>query len=138
MHRTELLVVCMILAAIVVGCEEKSEPAVQQQSLSQYDSIGIVCVPGEGADGQHVGMIMSQVGTEADGDYPVALTGRVYCWVDTSNGPVKPGDLLTTSVTPGHAARVVDYDKARGAVIGKALSGLQDGRGLVLILVSLQ
>lgn len=91
-----------------------------------------------GAGGVLPGMIMSQVGTEADGEYPVALTGRVYCWVDASNGPIEPGDLLTTSTVAGHATRVVDHDAASGAIIGKAMSGLKEGRGLVLVLVSLQ
>ena len=62
----------------------------------------------------------------------------MYCWVDTSNGPIKPGDLLTTSDTPGHAMKVTDYAKAQGAIIGKAMSSLEKGRGLVLVLVTLQ
>jgi hypothetical protein len=81
------------------------------------------------------GMIMSQIGTAADGEHPVALTGRVYCWVD---GAVEPGDLLTTSNVPGHAMAVKNYEKARGAIIGKALTAQRGGRGLVLVLVSLQ
>ena len=105
-------------------------------SKEPYDHkvVGII----SGAGGVLPGMIMSQVGTEADGEFPVALTGRVYCWVDATNGPVEPGDLLTTSAVPGHAAKVTDRDKAAGAVIGKAMSGLKEGRGLVLVLVSLQ
>jgi len=91
-----------------------------------------------GAGGVMPGMIMSQVGTEADGEFPVALTGRVYCLVDASNGAIEPGDMLTTSSVPGHATKVVDHDGAQGAIIGKAMSGLKEGRGLVLVLVSLQ
>jgi len=49
-----------------------------------------------------------------------------------------PGDLLTTSDTPGHAMRATDRTRAYGATIGKAMSSLKDGRGLVLVLVSLQ
>jgi hypothetical protein len=33
---------------------------------------------------------------------------------------------------------VKDYDQAQGAIIGKAMSNLDDGLGLILILVSLQ
>jgi len=44
--------------------------------------------------------------------------------------------LLTTSDTPGHAMKVTDYPKAQGAIIGKAMSSLGQGRGLVLVLVS--
>ncbi len=68
---------------------------------------------------------------------PVALSGRVWCWCDASYGAIQPGDLLTTSDTPGHAMTVSNYPKAQGAMIGKAMSPLQSGRGLVLVLVSL-
>jgi hypothetical protein len=98
------------------------------------------CVAGiiSGAGGINPGMIMGQRGTVADGEFPVALTGRVYCWADASSGRIQPGDLLTTSDIPGHAMRVVDYERAQGAVIGKAMSALESGQGLILVLVSLQ
>ncbi len=91
-----------------------------------------------GAGGVKPGMLMGQPGTAADGKYPVALTGRVYCYADATDGAIHPGDLLTTSDTPGHAMKVTDYPKAQGAIIGKAMSSLGQGRGLVLVLVSLQ
>ena len=70
---------------------------------------------------------------------PVALSGRVWCWCDASVGAIQPGDLLTTSDTPGHAMKVTDYPKAQGAIIGKAMTSLANGEtGLVLVLVSLQ
>jgi hypothetical protein len=83
-------------------------------------------------------MLMGQHGSLADGQYPVALTGRVYCLVDADAGPVQPGDLLTTSETPGHAMKAADSIRASGAVLGKAMTSLTSGRGLVLVLVSLQ
>lgn len=91
-----------------------------------------------GAGGVHPGMLMSQQGTEVDGSSPVALTGRVYCRADASNGPIEPGDLLTTSDVPGHAMKVTDHTKAQGAILGKAMTTLGAGRGLVLVLVTLQ
>ncbi len=91
-----------------------------------------------GAGGLKPGMLMGQEGSKADGSNPVALTGRVYCWADASSGPIEPGDLLTTSDTPGHAMKVLDYMKAQGAIIGKAMTGLKEGKGLILVLVSLQ
>ena len=91
-----------------------------------------------GAGNISSGMIMSQTDSVTGGEYPVALTGRIYCLVDASFGPIEPGDLLTTSDTPGHAMKVTDYIKANGAIIGKAMSELEDGQGLVLVLVSLQ
>jgi hypothetical protein len=91
-----------------------------------------------GANGINPGLTMKQQGTLADGSLPVSLTGRVYCWVDASYGSIKPGDLLTTSKTPGHAMKVTKHLKAGGAIIGKAMTGLKAGKGLVLVLVTLQ
>lgn len=91
-----------------------------------------------GAGGIQPGMLMGQEGTIADGRYPVALTGRVYCLVDANHGEIVPGDLLTTSNTPGHAMKVSDLEQSRGAIIGKAMTSLKEGKGLVLVLVSLQ
>jgi len=91
-----------------------------------------------GAKGIQTGMMMGQEGTVASGDYPVALTGRVYCWADASYGSIRPGDFLTTSETPGHAMRALDYTKARGAIVGKAMSKLNSGKGFVLVLIQPQ
>jgi len=52
--------------------------------------------------------------------------------------PIKPGDLLTTSDTPGHAMKVTEHPRAQGAILGKAMSSLESGTGLVLVLVTLQ
>lgn len=91
-----------------------------------------------GAGGVNPGLLMGQEGTQADGKSPVALTGRVYCWADAANGAIEPGDLLTTSETPGHAMKVTDYPKAQGAILGKAMTPLHKDRGLILVLVTLQ
>ena len=91
-----------------------------------------------GAGGIETGLLMGQKGSEADGAYPVALTGRVYVWVDASYGAITPGDLLTSSATPGHAMKVGDYTQAQGAILGKAMTALPEGQGLVLMLVTLQ
>jgi len=68
---------------------------------------------------------------------PLALTGKVYCKVDAGYGPIKAGDLLTTSPTPGHAMRASDPGKSAGAILGKALRPLGGDRGLIPILVAL-
>ena len=81
---------------------------------------------------------MGQRNSKADGKYPVALTGRVYCYVDATEGAIVPGDLITTSATPGHGMKVDDHARAQGAIIGKAMTALESGKGLVLVLVSLQ
>lgn len=117
-------------------CIDSEHPGQLITSTKAYDRTvaGVM----SGAGGVKPGMLMGQQGTAADGKHPVALSGRVYCEADASNGPIHPGDLLTTSNTPGHAMKVTDYPKAQGAIIGKAMSSLDKGQGLVLVLVSLQ
>lgn len=92
-----------------------------------------------GANGINPALTLAQEGTIADGKHPVALTGRVWCFVDAdANGPIIPGDMLTTSETRGHAMKADDRSRAFGATIGKAMTPLEGGRGLVLVLVNLQ
>ena len=69
---------------------------------------------------------------------PIALMGKTYCRVDASKGAVAVGDLLTTSDVPGHAMVASDPSRAFGAILGKALEPLADGRQLIPILVTLQ
>src|SRR5439155_8452257 len=90
-----------------------------------------------GANGVNPGIQMQQQGL-IEGRKNVALTGRVYVQADASGGAIKPGDLLTSSSVPGHAMRVADHAKAQGAILGKAMSSLKEGKGMVLVLVTLQ
>ena len=119
-----------------VVCIDPEAPGELVVSSRAYDRTvaGVI----SGAGGVRTGMLMGQEGSVADGEHPVALTGRVYVRADTSHGPIRPGDLLTTSERPGHAAAVADASRAPGAVLGKAMTGLDEGTGLVLVLVSLQ
>lgn len=92
-----------------------------------------------GADGIKPGLVLGQKHSVADGQHPVANVGRVWCQCDAdAGGSIEPGDLLVTSGTPGHAMRASDLTRSQGAVLGKAMSRLERGRGLVLVLVSLQ
>jgi hypothetical protein len=92
-----------------------------------------------GAKGLQPGMVMQAEGQpHAEGEHPVAMTGRVWCQADAAHGPIRRGDRLTTSPTPGHAMRVNDISRAPGAVIGKAMTELAQRKGLVLVLVNLQ
>ncbi len=90
-----------------------------------------------GANGVNPGISLHQVNV-LNGDQNVALSGRVYVLADTSNGSIHPGDLLTTSVTPGDAMKVTDHARAEGAILGKAMTSLSEGKGMVLVLVTLQ
>lgn len=118
-----------------VVCIDADSPGDLRVSDEPYDRkvAGII----SGADGIRPGLLMGQKGSEADGAHPVALSGRVYCKVDAGFGAIEPGDLLTTSPTPGHAMKVTDPGRAHGAILGKAMTELESGRGMVLVLVSL-
>ena len=75
---------------------------------------------------------------DVPGRRPIALMGKVMCRVDADRGSIRPGDLLTTSSTPGHAMKATDAARAPGATIGKALAQLDAGRGTIPILAILQ
>jgi hypothetical protein len=82
--------------------------------------------------GEHEG------GDNNEGKAPLALSGRAPCKVSAENGPIRPGDLLTTSSTPGHAMRCEGMEQCFGRTIGKALDSLDSGTGVIEILVTLQ
>jgi len=90
-----------------------------------------------GANGVETGVMMGQKGSVANGDYPIALSGRVYVYANDENGEIKPGDFLTSSSVLGHAMKVTDHTLAMGSVIGKAMTKV-DENGFVLVLVNLQ
>ena len=95
------------------------------------DSDGQVRPASEPADPAVVGVVQEQEGS-ADG-IAVALAGTTRCRVDAGYGAIRPGDLLTTSPTPGHAMRAVDPPP--GAVFAKALERLEVGTGTIRVLL---
>lgn len=115
---------------VVIG-----ENGVLRPCSESYDTrvAGVVSGAGEYRPG-----IVLDSRPSVDTRRPVALVGKVSCWVDAEQGAVRVGDLLTSSPTRGHAMRVADSTRAFGAVLGKALGSLPQGRGLVPILVCLQ
>jgi hypothetical protein len=90
-----------------------------------------------GAENLRPGIVLDKQ-SDAIGRRPIALMGKVFCKVDADHGQVEVGDLLTTSPTEGHAMRVDSVPMTFGAVIGKALQPLDQGRGLIAVLVALQ
>ena len=68
----------------------------------------------------------------------LTVLGKVSCKADANQVPIEVGDLLTTSPRSGHAMKADDPIKAFGAVIGKAMSPLDDGTGMVNMIISLQ
>lgn len=114
---------------------DAAHPGKLRASTHAYDKkvAGIV----SGANGIQPGISMIQEDKLEAGEN-VALSGRVYVKADTSAGSIEPGDLLTTSSTAGRAMKAADHAQAQGAIIGKAMTPLTNGDGMVLVLVSLQ
>lgn len=56
----------------------------------------------------------------------LALSGRVPVKVTTENGPIKPGDLITSSSDPGLGMKAI----RAGPIIGRALTGWDGDDGL--------
>jgi hypothetical protein len=114
---------------------DDEHPGRLKRSRSAYDTrvAGII----SGANGVNPGIALHQEGA-MEGGQNVALSGRVYVQADAAFGAIKPGDLLTSSNTPGHAMKVSDHTKSQGAILGKAMSELKAGKGMVLVLVTLQ
>ncbi|MEG3878703.1 hypothetical protein QT972_15095 [Microcoleus sp. herbarium7] len=106
-----------------------------RQSTNAYDQkvAGVI----SGAGDYKPGIVLDRQSSQ-NLRMPVALMGKVYCKVDAQYGAIEVGDLLTTSPTPGHAMKADDFQRAFGAVIGKALKPLQTGCGLVPIIIALQ
>jgi hypothetical protein len=112
-----------------------TETGILHQSTKPYDKkvVGVI----SGAGSYKPGIILDKQ-DNSDNRKPIAMMGKVYCKVDADVSPIETGDMLTTSNIPGHAMKAVDPLKAFGAVIGKALVSLNQGKGLIPILVVLQ
>ena len=115
---------------MVLGDDGAVEP-----SSRQYDKrvAGVI----SGAAKFKPGVVLDSRGPQLNRK-PIALIGKVYCKADATYGAIAVGDLLTTSATPGHAMKAEDPLRAFGAVLGKALGALQNGTGLIPVLVALQ
>jgi len=74
---------------------------------------------------------------DSSGKIPLAVVGIVPVKACTENGAIQPGDLLVSSSLPGHAMKA-GSNPPMGTVIGKALQGLQEGTGIIIMLVMLR
>lgn len=74
----------------------------------------------------------------------MAHSGRVKVKVDAQYGPIDVGDILVTSATPGYAMRSAPMEvngvslHRPGTILGKALEPLKEGKGGILVLITLQ
>ncbi|MDQ7008224.1 MAG: hypothetical protein Q9Q40_13445, partial [Acidobacteriota bacterium] len=67
---------------------------------------------------------------------PVLAGGFARLKVDAGYGAIRPGDLLVSSPTPGHAMRALEI--APGTVIGKAIDALEAGTGTIRVALMLR
>jgi len=84
-----------------------------------------------GADDNVVGVAASA----AANDRVEVAAAILEVRVDAGYGAIVPGDLLTSSPTPGAAMRALDV--ASGAIVGKALEPLESGIGTIRVLLRL-
>jgi hypothetical protein len=101
------------------------------RSTQAYQStvVGVYSTqPGYLGGGEHRGQ---------EGYVPLTVVGVVPVKVSAENGAIQPGDLLVASATPGYAMKA-GPNPPLGAVIGKALEGLDAGSGGILMLAMLQ
>jgi hypothetical protein len=106
-----------------------------QASASAYDTAvaGVISA--------QPGVVLGEPGP---GKVLAAQSGRVRVRANTSNGAIRAGDLLVTSGRPGEAMRsepvaIGSVTLHRpGTILGKALEALSDGRGEILVLLTLQ
>ncbi|WP_432140166.1 hypothetical protein [Streptomyces sp. bgisy154] len=112
-------------AVVVLGTDGEVHPCDRE-----YDRrvAGIV----SGAGGDKPAIVLDR----HEGSAHIALMGKVWCMAEADSAPIRPGDLLTTSSLSGHCRKVAEPARAFGAVVGKALTALAEGRGLVQVLVS--
>ena len=123
------------LAAGTVVVLDPTVPNQVMASTRSYDTTvaGVVS--------QQPGIILGEAGAAKE---QVATTGRVKVRVDATAAPVRIGDLLVTSDTPGTAMKSQAVEVAGiamhrpGTVIGKALEPLNGGVGEILVLLSMQ
>lgn len=111
------------------GADEHGPLVAPTSAPADARVLGIV----SGAGGLAPAVTLNRTG--APGERAVALAGQVFCLVDAAPGAIRPGDLLVSSPTPGHAMRADPANAPPGAVVGKALEGLERGTGLVRVWV---
>jgi hypothetical protein len=94
-----------------------------------------------GAVSRQPGLLL---GEPSDSKTMVAQSGRVRVKADAQYGAIKIGDLLVTSPTVGHAMRSRPMRVGAqalhrpGTLLGKALEALPNGKGEILVLLTLQ
>jgi hypothetical protein len=114
-------------AGIVGGMPQGEAESYEERALQKENS------------GNEVEQVYSELGKA-----PLAFSGIVLVKVSAENGPILPGDMLTTASLAGHAMKAIPVQIGGvefylpGTILGKALDELQGGTGLMRVLISLQ
>jgi len=144
-------------ADVVVADPMGKENVVKSSEPYQVSVLGVVSTEPHMTMGSEI-VLDEETGAPIPGVNAtrLALAGRVPVKVTDENGPINPGDPLTTSSTPGHAMKYtpLDINKAkdfdelksilteneirRNAIIGKAVESHSGGKGKIIVLISLQ
>ncbi|HPC99625.1 MAG TPA: hypothetical protein P5523_08065 [Bacteroidales bacterium] len=145
-------------ADVVVADPYKKESVIKSSKPYQTGLLGVI------STNPHLTMGMELVVDEETGEPKkdvhaarLAVAGRVPVNVTGENGPIQPGDFLTSSSTPGYAMKwtlldvneakdfddlkriLAENERRRGAIIGKALESFSGtGTGKIMVLISLQ
>ncbi|HSM57138.1 MAG TPA: hypothetical protein VK879_13375 [Candidatus Sulfomarinibacteraceae bacterium] len=112
-------------------------PAPLVRKADEAASSGVIGVVDRRYDVDDPVRSQSEEGPIAPGEYVRIVTLGAFkaIRVDASYGAIAPGDLLVSSPTPGHAMRA--DDPAAGTVVGKALDVLEEGQGVIAVMVTL-
>ncbi|MFW6069504.1 MAG: hypothetical protein ACOC9X_00545 [bacterium] len=112
-------------------------PAPLVRKADEAESSGVIGVVDRGYDVDDPVRGQTGEGSIEPGEYVTIVTLGAFkaIRVDASYGAIAPGDLLVSSPTPGHAMRA--DDPAVGTVVGKALDVLEEGQGVVAVMVTL-
>jgi hypothetical protein len=112
------------------------EDGLLQPCSAEYDRTVVGVVAGAGS--YRPGIVLDRRDRPVGRRLPISVLGKAACRADAAYGPIAVGDLLTSSRSVGCAMRASDAQQAFGAVIGKALTPLDEGDGLVELLIGLQ
>ena len=157
LERGDVVVICGMGRSPAEGVP----PLIQVRKARQANSTGVLGVvassyaaewlfPPEkvdptGATGLGKAIPLSGPGPIAPGEYLlVVVQGPGQVKVDAVAGAIRPGDLLSSAGTAGHATRAatVTIEGVRtvvpGTILGKALEPLDAGRKLIYVYVTLQ
>jgi hypothetical protein len=120
---------------VVVVDPDNNERVIKSNKPYDATVLGVIC---DGSSSFLINSNAKNIDNEKLTGKPLVLVGRVTVKVCDENGPIKRGDMLTTSSTPGYAMKAEPENIKWGTVIGKALEPLETGKGKILVFLNLQ